>query len=529
MSAVADETLAANQAEVLDGARRAGRGILSMSGSKLYFVIAGYAVQLLMPRLLGSPEAFGFFATGMSLVSILNNVLIAATIQVVSKRISEDSTHAPQTLRQALIVQLVIGLGFASLLLVGAEPLASRVMLDPLLTPLFRWSALVVFSYALYAALIGALNGSQNFLGQAKFDVTYTTLRSGGMLGAAALGFGAVGAFGGFALAAVLVLVAAVAVVGLGKPGAAFSGTAVESPWRKWVALMAPLWLYQLCLNIVLQIDTSLLKRTVAELTIAAGTSPTAAAELASRYVGFYRAAQTFAFVPYQLILSVAFVIFPMVSEATSLGREDHARSYIQGALRFSLLVLLAIAAPIAGASESVLRLVYPSSYLAGGSALAMLSVGMVCFALFVIGATIMSGAGRPGVAASIASVAVVIVLIGNVTLVRMAGVGERTLLAAASGTTLGTVLALIAIGVAVYLRFGAFIPPLTAARSLISGACGFGVARVLAGESKLAALIALVAGGLCYVIALVATRELGRAELQAIERVVRGRARGAE
>src|SRR5207244_59095 len=99
--------------------------------------------------------------------------------------------------------------------------------------------------------LIGALNGNQNFLGQAKFDVTYTTLRSGGMLAAAALGFGAVGVFGGFALAAVLVLVAAIAVVGVGKSDAGASDT--EQPWRKWAALMAPLWLYQLCLNIVLQ------------------------------------------------------------------------------------------------------------------------------------------------------------------------------------------------------------------------------------------------------------------------------------
>jgi stage V sporulation protein B len=213
-----------------------------------------------------------------------------------------------------------------------------------------------------------------------------------------------------------------------------------------------------------------------------------------------------------------------MVSEATTLGREDQARSYIQGALRFSLLVLLAIAAPISGAADSVLRLVYPSSYLAGGSALAVLSIGMVCFALFVIGATIMSGAGRPGIAASIASVAVVIVLIANVVLVRWAGVGERTLLAAASGTTLGTVLALVAIGIAVYARFGAFIAPLTAARSLISAACGFGVARALVGESKLSALIALIGGGVCYVVALIATRELGKRELAAVERVVRRR-----
>jgi stage V sporulation protein B len=526
MTAIAGETPAASQAAVLDGAaRRAGRGVLSMSGSKLYFVVAGYAVQLLMPRLLGSPEAFGLFATAMSLVSILNNVLISATIQVVSKRISEDSTRAPQTLREALVVQLVIGLGFASLLFVGAEPLARRVMLDPLLTPLFRWSALVVISYALYAALIGALNGAQNFLGQAKFDVTYTTLRSGGMLGAAALGLGAAGVFGGFAFAAVLVLSAALFVVGIGKPVAVVSADKIsERPWKNWAALMAPLWLYQLCLNIVLQIDTSLLKRTVAELTLATGVSPQAAAELASRYVGFYRAAQTFAFVPYQLILSVAFVIFPMVSEATSLGREDHARTYIRGALRFSLLVLLAIAAPIAGASDSVLRLVYPSSYLAGGSALAMLSIGMVCFALFVIGATIMSGAGRPGVSATIASVAVVVVLVANIAFVRWVGVGDRTLLAAASGTTLGTVLALSAIAVAVYLRFGTFIPLVTAARSLVAAAVGFGVARVLVGESKLSALLALTTGGLAYVLVLIATRELGRPELQALERVVRRR-----
>lgn len=490
-----------------------------MSGSKAYFVVAGYAVQLLMPRLLGSPEAFGFFSTGMSLVSILNNVLIVGTIQVVSKRISEDQAHAPQTLRRALGVQFVLGLSLAAFFGFGAQPLASRVMLDPLLAPMFRWSAVIVFSYAIYAALIGALNGRQNFAAQAKFDVAYTTLRSAGMLTAAALGFGAVGAFGGFALAAASVLIAAISVVGIGKAG----GTA---GLRQWIALMAPLWLYQLCLNIVLQIDTTLLKRTVAELTLASGQTAAAAADLASRYVGFYRAAQTFAFVPYQLILSVAFVIFPMVSEATSLGREDQARRYIQGALRFSLLVLLAIAAPIAGAGESVLHLVYPSSYIAGGSALTVLSFGMVCFALFMIGATIISGAGRPGLAATIACGAVVIVLAGNLMFVKWAGVGEHTLLAAASGTSLGTVLALCAIGLAVYLRFGAFIPVATALRCAIAAGCGFAVARVLGGDSKLMALVALIAGGLTYVAALVVLRELGPVDRDAVLGVVKRRTR---
>jgi stage V sporulation protein B len=511
--AAADDAHAA-QAASLDGVRRAGRGILSMSGSKLYFVVAGYAVQLFIPRLLGSPEAFGVFSTAMSLVSILNNVLIAATIQVVSKRVSEDSDQAPQRLREALVLQSVVGLSVAGLLALGARPLASEFLLDPQLAPLLRLCAVVVVSYALYAALIGALNGSQNFLAQAKFDITYTTLRSGGMLAAAALGLGAVGAFGGFALAAVLVLVAALSVVGVGRAGGAYA-------WRAWLSLMAPLWLYQLCLNVVLQIDTSLLKRTVAELAIDSGTSATAAANLASRYVGFYRAAQTFAFVPYQLILSVAFVIFPMVSEATSLGREDQARRYIQGALRFSLLVLLALAAPIAGAAESVLRLVYPNEYLAGAPALTVLSIGMVCFALFVIASTIMSGAGRPGLAAMVASVAVVVVVAGNLVLVRWAGLGERTLLAAASGTSLGTSLALAAMATAVYARFRAFIPLASIMRCSVAAAAGFSTARLVPASSKLFSLVALASGALTYALALVATRELGPADLEAVKRVL--------
>src|SRR3954471_21477672 len=57
-------------------ARHAGRGVLSIAGAKLYFIVTGYAVQLLLPRFLGTPEAFGLFSTAMNVVSILNNVLI---------------------------------------------------------------------------------------------------------------------------------------------------------------------------------------------------------------------------------------------------------------------------------------------------------------------------------------------------------------------------------------------------------------------------------------------------------------------
>jgi len=466
-----------------------------------------------LPPLLGSPAAFGLFSAALSFVSILNNVLIGASVQVVSKRVSEAPERAGSTLRQALEVQLTLGLLLSGALFGSAPLLASKVLLDPLLTPLFRLSAAIVLAYALYTAFVGTLNGRQDFLTQARFDMGYTTLRTLGMVGAAALGFGALGVFYGFALASWSVLVLAACVVGLGQRGE-------RAPVSSWLRFMAPLWLYQLCLNLMMQIDITLLKRTVAAILQADGANFTAAAETASRYVGFYRAAETFAFVPYQLILAVALVIFPMVSEALSLGDEAAAARYIRTALRFSLLFLLLLAAPMAGAARGVLRLVYPAAYAQGAGALAVLVLAMVFFALFVLGSTIMTGAGKPSLAAGVALVAVAVLVTSNISLVRYVGVGEHTLMAAALGTSAGTFVAMIAIGYTVHARFGAFIPATTVLRVLIAAVVAFCVSRALLGSSALRTLLALAGGAAAYASTLFILRELTRDDLAVVARL---------
>jgi stage V sporulation protein B len=497
--------------------RHAGRGLISITAAKLYFIVAGYAVQLALPRLLGGPEQFGLYSTAMSLVSIVTNVLIAATIQTVSKRVSEQPAHAPGILRQGVKLQLLVGGSLAAVALLIAGPLASGPMHDPLLAPLFRISSVVIISYALYAAIVGALNGQQLFAKQATLDMTYTTLRTVGIVGAAALGFGVIGAASGFATAALLVLSTALFLVGTGKRDD-------TQPFElgSWVRLLAPLWLYQLCLNLMLQIDLSVLKSNVAAIAIAGGEAADIAAKTASHYAGLYRAAQTFAFVPYQLILSVTFVVFPMVSQAVTLGDADATKRYVQGAMRFSLLVLLAIAAPISGAADGVMRIAYPGEYLGGAEALAVLSLGMVAFALFVIGATILSGAGHPGRAAMIAMVSVAIVLAANILLVRSVPIGPRTAMSSAIGTSIGTSFALLAVGVAVYKRFGAFLPLASTIRVLLAAAAAWTAAGVLPSGTAIQAVLALVGGGVAYLAALAVLREITETELKLVRRVIK-------
>jgi stage V sporulation protein B len=450
----------------------------------------------------------------MSGVAIVTNVLIVATMQSVSKFVSEDESRAETTLRQGLRVQALVG-GVLALALFVLAPEISRALLDDQLTPLLRIASTVVFAYALYAALVGSLNGQHLFARQAKLDATFSTLRTIGILGGAALGLGAIGAVAGFATAAASIVTLSLIWIGFGAP--AKPGEKIQR--RRWLGFMAPIWAYQTCLNGILLIDLQVLKRTVTEM--AMGGAVRDAVDVANQLVGYYRAAQTFAFVPYQLMISMTFVVFPMISKATSIGDRDTARATIENAMRLSLLVLLLLAAPISGAAHGVMRLVYPPDYLSGAPALSVLVFGVVAFAMFAVSATAISGAGRPAVAAVIAALSLASVIVSNRVLVLRAGLGDRTLAAAAMGTTIGMMVASLLSAAVVYRMFGVFVPVRTWIRAGLAAAGGYAAAHAVPHDSPLLALAALVLGFLSSLLVLVVTGELGSKDWAALRRIV--------
>ncbi len=498
-------------------ARRAGRGLVSIAGAKAYFILTSYAVQLLLPRIFGEAKEFGLYSATMSGVAILTNVLIVATIQSVSKFVSEDESRAEVALRQGLRIQALVG-GTLALALFVLAPGVARVLLDDQLTPLLRIASVVVFAYALYAAAVGSLNGRHLFAKQARLDATFSTLRTIGILGGAALGLGALGAVAGFATAATTIVTISLIWIGFGKPGK--PGEKINR--RRWLGFMAPIWAYQICLNGILLIDLQVLKRTVTEIALTGTETAHVAVDLANQYVGYYRAAQTFAFVPYQLIISMTFIVFPMISRATSLGDREAARSTIQHAMRLSLLLLLVVAAPMSGAAEGVMRIAYPADYLVGAQALSILVFGVSAFALFAVAATAISGAGKPSVAAIIAAVALSTVIAANRILVLRAGIGEESLRAAATGTSIGMTVALALSAWVLHREFRVFVPLSTWGRSALAAAAGFSIARAIPHDSIALAIVALGAGFLGALLTLVATRELDADDFRALRRIVR-------
>lgn len=484
--------------------KTAVRGTFAIAAAKIYFVLAGFGLQFALPRFLGSAERFGLYSVALSGVSILNNVLIAATVQTVSKLVSESDAQSSATLRRALGLSAGVGLVLATSLALLAYPIAGANH-DAELVGLMQVASFIVLGYSIYAALVGALNGSHRFVTQARFDATFTTIRTGLLLAGAAQA-GVAGAVGGFACAAVGIAVLALGVVGMG------TRPSVEAPgatYSRFFAFMGPIWVYQGFLNGLLQLDIWVIKNRVTAIAIETGATVDAARELANVLCGYYRAAQNFSFVPYQLVLTATLVVFPMVSRATASGDHEAARAAIRGAARFSWLSLLAMAAPMAGAASGVLSLVYKPDFVAGTPALAILAWALVAFALFVLAATILAGAGRPAVSAVVAAIALVSMLIFDRIAIDASGANMGALVAVATGTSAAMMLAAsIAIGL-VWKLFGTFIPLASVARGGLGALAGAAAAHFVPHASRLMAVVALAAGVVAYLAVLGLTGEL--------------------
>jgi O-antigen/teichoic acid export membrane protein len=198
-----------------DVARTTGRGFLVITGAKAWFLLTGAVVNLGLPSFFDrfadqGAAAFGDFNLVMNLVSILNMVMIAGTLQAVSKIVSEVPAQAGSVVRQSLRVQLLLGVPIAAAFALAA-PLAAAAWRDPALTVPVRLSAGVVLMYSFYAVFVGYFNGTKRFTHQAGLDIGFATIKSLLILGAVLAGFGVVGAVVGFVATSVVMTAAAAA------------------------------------------------------------------------------------------------------------------------------------------------------------------------------------------------------------------------------------------------------------------------------------------------------------------------------
>jgi stage V sporulation protein B len=501
------------QAPAGDGAtaRAAGRGGLAIAGAKVAFILFGFAQQLILPRLVGV-DGYGQVALVLSVVSILNNVIVATSIQGVSRAVSsapagrEDQAFRA-TLRVHVVLAMVVSLVFA--LLAG---LIAEVEGAPHVTAPMRLVGAIILLYGVYAPLVGSLNGRRRFVVQAALDTGYGALRTAGIaLGAAffirAGASGVLGAFVGFVAAAAAIVPLALMKSGVGKAGEGGPST------RDYVSFLLPLAGGQIFLNLLMQTDFLLLRRIAG----AAASSPAAADSLQ----GVYRGVQLFSFLPYQLLMSVTFILFPMLARAHADDDRAAVRGYTMTGVRLALVLTALMTGAVAGTAPHILRVVFPEEiWSRGGDALRILSVGMGAFSILGITCAALTSLGQERTSAVLTLTAVILVAAGCSYLVPRAAFGPEMLIKSALATSAALTAAAVVGGVRLASAAGGFATPLTIGRVLVALAVCIAVGSRLPWIGKLGTIVETAAVGLLGLVVLIALGEVGKQDLARIKQV---------
>ncbi|MBM4352989.1 MAG: hypothetical protein FJ109_04220 [Deltaproteobacteria bacterium] len=445
-------------------ARQAGSGVFWLTLAKLYFMATGFLLVIFLPKLFEklsgdtTGEIYGEYRVVVGLINLLNMVLIGGAIQAVSKFISEREDRARSVKWQTLKLQAVIGGGLTLALFFGADFIATRFYRQSDLAFYLRFAAPIVLLYSFYAVIIGCMNGLKRFRHQATMDMLFATMKVALTIAFVAAGFAITGAIGGFLATAVVLLVLATVVLGRLPAGEKVS-------WRSLLSFEWKTLVYAFFLNGLLQIDLQLL------MALAPPELGTAESQ-----TGVYGLALQLGQLPYVATISVAFVVFPLVSGATFSNDLERARSYVATTNRYVLAFLAGLVAVVACDAESLMSLsFFPSVYAAGARSFAILSVGYLFFASVMINANIFTASGRPTWSMLLfAGMLLLSVLFNVLAIPRLGGEG------AAMASSLAMFAGFVAAGVLCRRLFGTFLPLATFLRTAVAAGVIVGLHAVI-------------------------------------------------
>jgi stage V sporulation protein B len=451
-----------------------------------------------------------------SIASVTYNPVNAMSIQGVSRAVAEaQPAEQPASLRRTLWVHA----GFAVVLAVAfyvSSPAITAMAGAPHLANALRILSIAMLLYALYAPLIGALNGQHRFIYQAGFDVLAATLRTTGLVVGAHLlvkrGLGVEGAASGFVIGLLLLLSLAFAFVGVGRAGK--GGVTV----RQHLAFILPVLVGQVLLNLLLQADLTLLRRFASDAAVARGLPVTAADPL----VGAYRATQLFSFLPYQLLISVNFILFPMLATAVRDGDRGAIARYVATGVRIAFVIAGLMVSVTSGLAAPLLALVFgPEAAALGSRSLQLLALGFGAFAIFGVFTTVLNSLDRERASALVTGVAAAAVAVLCFMRVQGSEFGEGLLFRTASATSVGLAIAAVSAGVLVKSAAGAVIEPASALRTIVAIAVTVTAGRLLPIHGAILTLVGAAFLGALYFIVLILIGELRRQDWMLLHAVI--------
>nr|WP_295000882.1 flippase [uncultured Methanobrevibacter sp.] len=402
------------------------RGSLIILIGNIIFRIGGYFYRFLMAILLG-PTAYGILGITLPFQGIFQTLSAGGLPPAIAKYVAEyeavdEKDMARHTIYTALKIMVFLGLFFGVLMIFVVAPwLAYDYLGKPAaLVPLQIVGLITPFS-----VIVGAFRGA--FQGVYKMEyIVYTRAveQLGMILFATAfvlIGLSTVGALWGTVLGYSLSVVAAIYIFKFHMkkfmPEASknfeftrrdelkLAGTLVKFSIPVIITAIAEMLIYNIC-------------------TIVMGRF------LTFDDIGFFAAADPIARLPLIISVSIATTILPASSEAFKLKDIDMLQKYVSQAYKYSLLFVVPMCVGLAMFASPTLRILYfkNPAYVAGASALAILSIGMTFYSIFAISTSVIQGIGNPRIPMYILVGGAVVTAILNWWLVPIMGIAGGAL-----------------------------------------------------------------------------------------------------
>lgn len=370
------------------------RGSLIIFIGNIIFRIGGYLYRFLMATLLG-PTANGILGTTLSYQGIFQTLASGGLPPAIAKYIAEyeavgDHDMARQTIYTALKIMVFFGLFLGVLMIFVIAPfIAVEYMGKPeVMVPLQIIGLITPFS-----VILGAFRGA--FQGVYKMEyIIYTRAIEQVFMILCATAFVLMG----------LSVVGALWGTVIGYSLAAFSAVLIFKFWMpKYIPEPSGNFEFsrrdELKLAVMLvRFSIPVIITAIAEMLIYNICTIVMGKFLTLTDIGFFTAADPIARLPLMISISVATTILPASSEAFKVKDIPTLQKYVGEAYKISLLFVVPMCVGLALFSAPTLRLLYfkTPAYVAGASALAILSFGMTFYSIFAISTSIVQGIGNP-------------------------------------------------------------------------------------------------------------------------------------
>jgi stage V sporulation protein B len=402
--------------------------------AEILFNVSGYIIHAVAGRVLG-PADYGRYSLVITLTTVviilIGNGIPTAMSKYLSEAFEKEPGMVPVIKRQGIRLQMLL-MGTVTLAFFLSAPVIAQVLQDPTLTPLFRFSSLIIPAFAASSFYFYYFTGLHLFQHQAALKMFRSVMRIVVTVSLVVL-FHVYGAIAGYILAPLFTFMLGLyldkklsnSISSQTKRGLSLSVSSPEKkkeefPWRKLLNYAWPLTLFMLFYEVFISIDLYLVKGLLQDDTL----------------TGYYNAALTIGRIPYYLFYALSIVLLPALAKMSSEKNTQEMQKLMTQSLRYAGITLLPTFILLWAYAEPAVVFLFGAQYTAAAPALQVLTFGLSWLTVFYLVCSAFNGIGHAKLSMWLAVIGALANTILNYTLIPKFG-----LMGAAYATTVSAII----------------------------------------------------------------------------------------